>query len=110
MKVVIHIVTCCLLFATACTTVDPVPPPKVEVATLASLRWLKQQQKKDGHWGEKQNKVVLTSLAALAFLSNQINPGNSPEFSETLEKALSVLLRDVESGIERTKEDDALLT
>lgn len=109
MQVFIHIVACCLLFAMACTTVDPVPPPKVEVARLASLRWIKQQQKKDGHWGEKQNMVALTSLAALAFLSNQINPGNSPEFSETLEKALSVLLRDVESGIERTNEDDALL-
>jgi hypothetical protein len=110
MKVVIHIVACCLLFATACTTVDSVPPPKGVVDRLASLRWLKQQQHKDGHWGEKQNRVALTSLASLAFLSNEVKPGNSPEFGETVKEALSVLMGDVESGVERTQEDDALLT
>jgi hypothetical protein len=74
------------------------------------LRWLKQQQQKDGHWGENQNRVVLTSLATLAFLCNEVTPDNSREFSETVRNALEALMRDVEAGAERTGETDALLT
>ena len=77
---------------------------------LSGLRWLKRQQHSDGHWGEKQNQIALTSLATLAYLSHGETPDSSTEYGETVKNALEALMRDVETGAERTGETDALLT
>jgi tetratricopeptide (TPR) repeat protein len=97
-------------FTLASAKLDSHKPDSVDNSSARALRWLKQQQHNDGHWGEKQNQIELTSLATLAFLLQRESPGVSSEYGETVKNALEALMRDVESGAQRTGETDALLT
>lgn len=110
MKIVSKLLACCVIFTSACTSLDSDKPDSVDNSESRSLRWLKQQQHSDGHWGDKQNKIALTSLATLAFLFQRESPDVSSEYGVAVKRALEVLIRDVESGTERTGETDALLT
>ncbi len=110
MKIVFKLVACCVLLTLSCTALDSDEPDSDDNSGSRTLRWLKQQQHSDGHWGEKQNQIALTSLATLAFLFQREIPGASSEYGETVKKALEALVRDVESGAARTGETDALLT
>ncbi|MDX9868980.1 MAG: terpene cyclase/mutase family protein [Kiritimatiellia bacterium] len=62
-----------------------------EEAVLRALRWLKKNQQADGSWN--RNKVAMTGLAILTFLSHGEKPGDSAEFGETVQKGLEYLLR-----------------
>ena len=62
-----------------------------EEAVLRALRWLKKTQQADGSW--KNAKVAMTGLAVLTFLAHGEKPGESPEFGETVQKALEYLIR-----------------
>ncbi len=56
--------------------------------------WISQQQLPDGSWGcdnSNGTRVLLTSLACMAFLSHGVAPANE-EFGASLEKALRYLL------------------
>lgn len=65
---------------------------KTEGAVIRSLRWLKQHQGGDGSWGG--SRVAMTGLAVLTFLAHGEKPGaESPEFGQTVQKALEYLLR-----------------
>ncbi len=110
MKIVIKLLACCVFFTSACTTLDSDGPGYVDNSETRSLRWLKQQQHSDGHWGDKQNKIALTSLATLAYLSHGETPDSATEYGETVKNALEALMRDVESGAARMGETDALLS
>ena len=61
-----------------------------EDAVLRALRWLKKNQQADGSW--KSQKIAMTGLALLTFLAHDERPSYSPEFGETVEKALGFLL------------------
>ena len=63
---------------------------KTENAVIRSLRWLKSVQNSDGSW--PNNKVAMTGLAILTFLAHGEKPGSSPEFGETVQKALEFLI------------------
>ena len=110
MKIVSKVLACCVIFTSACTSLDSNKPDSVDNSESRSLRWLKQQQHNDGHWGDKQNQIELTSLATLAFLFQRETPDASSEYGETVKNGLEALMRDVEAGTERTGETDALLT
>ncbi len=63
---------------------------KTEAAVLRSLRWLKQNQQADGSW--KNQKTAMTGFAVLTFLAHGERPGpDSPEFGETVQRALGYL-------------------
>lgn len=62
-----------------------------EDAVLRALRWLKKNQQPDGSWNK--NKVAMTGLAILTYLAHGEKPGESPEFGETVQKAIEYLLR-----------------
>ncbi|MDD3543887.1 MAG: terpene cyclase/mutase family protein [Kiritimatiellae bacterium] len=62
-----------------------------EEAVLRALRWLKKNQNKDGSWS--RNKVAMTGLAILTFLSHGEKPGESVEFGPTVQAALEYLMR-----------------
>lgn len=64
---------------------------QTEAAVLRALRWLKQQQQPDGAW--PRNKVAMTGLALLTFLSHGECPGASPEFGTTVQRGVEYLLR-----------------
>ena len=97
--------------ATSCATHDPSVPAasvggwSVEQSTLS---WLKDQQQSDGHWGTAEHRVELTSLVALAFLSQGETPV-SDKYGKTVENALRALVRDVESETDQSGESRALL-
>ena len=63
---------------------------KSEKAVLAGLRWLKEHQKPDGSWGDK-NGTAMTGLGVLCFLGHGETP-ESPEFGPTVKKAVDNLL------------------
>jgi len=63
---------------------------KTEDAVLRSLRWLKKNQQADGSW--KSQKIAMTGLALLTFLAHDERPSYSPEFGETVQKALGFLI------------------
>ena len=68
-----------------------------EAAVMAALRWLKKNQSPDGSW--PQNRVAMTGLALLSFLAHGEKPGaSSPEFGETVQKAIEFLIRSQEAG------------
>jgi hypothetical protein len=77
---------------------DPPPsptnaPPDVtesERAVMRALRWLKKNQQADGSW--PQNKVAMTGLAVLTFLSHSETPATSPEFGETVQRGIQFLM------------------
>jgi len=62
-----------------------------EEAVMRALRWLKKNQNADGSW--KKNKVAMTGLAILTFLSHGEKPGDSEEFGDTVQKALEFLIK-----------------
>ena len=61
-----------------------------EDAVLRALRWLKKNQQADGSW--KSQKIAMTGLALLTFLAHDERPSYSPEFGETVQKALGFLI------------------
>lgn len=61
-----------------------------EEAVMASLRWLKQTQNKDGSWVDGQ-KVGMTGLALLAYLGH-CETAQSEEFGETVLAAITYLV------------------
>ena len=63
---------------------------KTEMSVIRALRWLKQNQLPDGSW--KNQKTAMTGLAVLTFLAHGEKPGDSPEFGETVQKALEYLI------------------
>jgi len=62
-----------------------------EDAVMRALRWLKKNQQPDGSW--KTQKIAMTGLAVLTFLAHGEKPGDSPEFGESVQRALEFLLR-----------------
>ena len=63
---------------------------KCEDAVVASLRWLKKTQKKDGSWTGAQ-PVAMTGLALLAYLGH-CETAQSEEFGETVLAAITYLV------------------
>ena len=61
-----------------------------EMSVIRSLRWLKAVQNPDGSW--PNNKVAMTGLAILTFLAHGEKPGDSPEFGDTVQRALEFLI------------------
>ena len=62
---------------------------KCEDAVVASLRWLKEKQNKDGSWTNRS--VPMTGLALLAYLGHCETAG-SEEFGETVLAAITFLV------------------
>jgi len=62
-----------------------------ETAVMRALRWLKKNQQADGSW--KNQKIAMTGLAVLTFLAHGEKPGDSPEFGESVRRALEFLMR-----------------
>jgi len=73
----------------------------------SALSWLMKQQRDDGHWGEDGNRVPLTSLATLAFLSQNETP-MSPKYGKCVKKALNSILRDIDAGTKQQPEAEAI--
>ena len=65
--------------------------PQTEEAVMRALRWLKKNQQPDGSW--QRQKIAMTGLAILTFLSHGEKPGDSLEFGETVQKALEFLIK-----------------
>ncbi|MEO7317983.1 MAG: prenyltransferase/squalene oxidase repeat-containing protein [Chthoniobacteraceae bacterium] len=63
---------------------------KSEKAVMQGLRWLKDHQNPDGSWSNEYN-AGMTGLAMLCFLGHGELP-ESPEFGETVKKALDWIL------------------
>ena len=63
---------------------------RTETAVMRALRWLKHQQDPDGSWGK--NRIAMTALAVLTFLTHGERLGDSMEFDPTVQKALEYLL------------------
>lgn len=68
----------------------------VRQAVTRALQWMKEKQSTDGSWGEPDNKIMLTSLALLAFLSHG-DLANCQAYQVAVEKGLSDLLRRLSS-------------
>jgi len=64
-------------------------PKGVEGAVLRALRWMKKEQQPDGCW--QGAKHAMTAMCLLAYLAHGETPA-SPEFGETVEKAIRWLL------------------
>ncbi|MDR2850005.1 MAG: terpene cyclase/mutase family protein, partial [Verrucomicrobiota bacterium] len=64
---------------------------QTEEAVLRALRWLKKNQQADGSW--KSQKIAMTGLGILTFLAHGEKPGDSPEFGDTIQKAIEFLLK-----------------
>ena len=64
--------------------------PECEEAVLKALRWLQTTQKDNGSW-ETRFPAAMTGLALLAYLGHCETP-QSPEFGETVSKAITYLV------------------
>jgi hypothetical protein len=64
--------------------------PECEDAVIKALRWMKATQRPDGSWGP-QFPAAMTGLALLAYLGH-CETTNSPEFGETVSKAIIYLV------------------
>jgi len=73
-------------------------PAGVEGAVLRALRWLKKNQNEEGSWNK--SKEAMTGMCILAFLAHGETPA-SPEFGETVEKAIRWLVSRQNSGTGR---------
>jgi hypothetical protein len=64
-----------------------------EDAVLRALRWLKANQDPNGSWAkaDKTEPVAMAGLALLCFLAHNETPA-SPEFGQTVEKAMKYLV------------------
>ena len=62
-----------------------------EAAVLRALEWLRVNQNPDGSWANS-NKEAMCGLGILTFLAHGEKPGDSPEFGETVQKALEYLM------------------
>ncbi len=67
---------------------------KTEASVMRALRWLKAVQNTDGSW--PHNKVAMTGLCILTFLAHGEKPGDSPEFGETVQRAMEFLITEQE--------------
>ena len=72
-----------------------------EKSVALALRWLKRYQERDGRWQEQSGNgsvrysgasVAMTSLALLTYLAHGETP-ESPEFGETVKKAIEWLIK-----------------
>ena len=64
-----------------------------EDAVMRALRWLKTQQRHDGGWNGQSEGTGSTGLAILAYLAHGEIPGSSPEFGQTVQRAIEFLMR-----------------
>jgi hypothetical protein len=63
-----------------------------EDTVMRALRWFKAKQDEDGSWAKTDsNPIAFTGLALLAFLAHGETP-SSPEFGQTVEKAMKYLV------------------
>ncbi len=101
---------------TSCTHVsDDLPRASEEErrvwsATADALRWLAEQQRRDGFWGTDENRVALTSLGVVAFLAHGEMPSSRSTYGASLRNALEALLREADTGKVLAEEENALLT
>jgi prenyltransferase beta subunit len=71
--------------------------PETEEAVNRTLRWLKKNQQPDGSW--RNNRIAMTGLAILTYLSHGETPDKSKEFGETVQKGLEYLMsQQLENG------------
>jgi hypothetical protein len=68
----------------------PIDVTESERAVMRALRWLKKNQQADGSW--PKNKVAMTGLAVLTFLSHSELPATSSEFGETVQRGVQFLM------------------
>ena len=61
----------------------------MDKSVLRSLRWIKEQQHDDGHWGEKF-PVAMTAFALLCY-SGHCETVDSPEFGDSVRRAIGYL-------------------
>lgn len=73
---------------------------KTCAASMRALRWLKCVQNDDGSWGSRQNALVATGLAMLAYLSLEEMPDETVEFGESARAAVEYLM--LQCGRSRT--------
>jgi len=64
-----------------------------EDAVMRALRWLKTQQRPDGGWDGQSEGTGSTGFAILAYLAHGEIPGSSPEFGQTVQRAIEFLMR-----------------
>lgn len=62
-----------------------------EDQVVSALRWLKDTQESDGSWKAQNRPVAMTGLALLCFLGHCETP-SSPEFGDTVQKAIVYLI------------------
>jgi hypothetical protein len=70
--------------------------PETDKAVVQALRYLKSVQNENGSWDERY-PYAMTGLALLAFLGH-CEDYNSPEFGETVKKAVDWLLAEAENN------------
>lgn len=65
--------------------------PGYEDQVVSALKWLQKTQANDGSWEAQKKPVGMTGLALLAYLGHCETPA-SPEFGETVQKAIVYLV------------------
>ena len=70
--------------------------PGMDKTVLKALRWLKEKQQDNGSWGKKF-PISMTAFALLCY-SGHCETVDSPEFGETVKKAIEYLVTEGEKG------------